>query len=120
MQTCDFITDMGHATPLGTRAELRLRRRRPAVARHRARRLRLPGGHARLRQIFPDVSVAEIRRATGFDLTVAGDLRPVNLPSSAELAVLRSVDPLEVRKSELSPRELARVFTIGSATDCAC
>ena len=120
VQTCDFITDMGHATPLGTRAELGYAGGGPQWLVTELGVFDFPAGHARLRQIFPDVSVAEIRRATGFDLTVAGDLRPVNPPSSAELAVLRSVDPLEVRKSEFSPRELARVFTIGSATDCAC
>jgi glutaconate CoA-transferase subunit B len=64
--------------------------------------------------------VAEIRAATGFPLDVAGDLRPVRPPSAAELAVVRSVDPLGVRTSEFSSAELARVFTHGQSQDCAC
>ena len=57
----------GAPHPAGQQGRARLHRRRPAVAGHRARHLRLPGGRARLREIFPDVSVAEIRAATGFD-----------------------------------------------------
>ena len=52
-----------------------------------------------------------IRKATGFDLEIAGDLRPARPPAASELAVLRSLDSLEVRKSEFSADELARTFT---------
>ena len=120
VETCDFITDMGHATPLGTRAELGYAGEGPQWLVTELGVFDFPAGRARLRQIFPDVSVAEIRQATGFPLEVAGDLRPVMPPSSAELAMLRSVDPLGVRKSEFSPSELSRVFTGGAAQDCAC
>jgi glutaconate CoA-transferase subunit B len=78
------------------------------------------GGRARLVQIFPDVGVDEVRAATGFPLEVAGDLRAAAPPSTAELAAVRSVDSLGVRKSEFSPRELSRVFTRGAGQDCAC
>ena len=71
-------------------------------------------------QIFPDVSVAEIRAVTGFDLLVAGDLRPVAPPAAAELAAVRSVDPLRVRTQEFSARELNRVFQPVDGRNCAC
>jgi glutaconate CoA-transferase subunit B len=44
----------------------------------------------------------------------------VSLPSRAELAVIRSVDPLGVRRQEFSPAELQRVFEHGSGDTCGC
>jgi hypothetical protein len=40
--------------------------------------------------------------------------------SLAELAAVRTVDPLEVRKPEFSPRELSRVFSPHRGPDGAC
>jgi glutaconate CoA-transferase subunit B len=120
VEACDFITDMGHRTPLGTRAELGYSGGGPQWLVTELGVFDYPGGRARLCQVFPDVSVAEIRAATGFAFEVAGDLRPVAPPSAAELAVVRSVDPLGVRRSEFSQRELARVFTHSGGQDCAC
>lgn len=77
-------------------------------------------GQARLLQVFPDVRLEEIKAATGFELRVAADLRPVPLPSLAELAALRAVDPLGVRRSEFAPQELARTFTRAENPGCAC
>jgi glutaconate CoA-transferase subunit B len=120
VQACDFITDMGHRTPLGTRAELGYTGGGPQWLITELGVFDFPAGSARLIQVFPDVSVAEIRAATGFPLEVAGDLRTVTPPSAAELAVVRSVDSLRVRRSEFSPRELSRVFTRGAGHGCAC
>lgn len=120
VETCDFITDMGHRTPLGTRAELGYTGGGPQWLVTELGVFDFPAGRARLVQVFPDVSVEEIRASTGFPLEVAGDLRTVPPPSVADLAVVRSVDSLGVRKSEFSPRELARVFTHGGGQDCAC
>jgi len=120
VEACDFITDMGHRTPLGTRAELGYTGGGPQWLVTELGVFDFPAGSARLVQLFPDVSVDEIRAATGFPLEVAGDLRPVTPPSAAELAVVRSVDSLGVRKSEFSPRELARVFSHVGGQDCAC
>jgi glutaconate CoA-transferase subunit B len=64
--------------------------------------------------------VAEVRAATGFALAEAGDLRVMSPPSASELAAVRSVDPLGVRRSEFSARELARVFEPGHGQDCGC
>jgi glutaconate CoA-transferase subunit B len=120
VEACDFITDMGHRTPLGTRAELGYTGGGPQWLVTELGVFDFPGGQARLIQVFPDVSVADIRAATGFPLEVAGDLRTVPPPSAAELAVVRSLDSLGVRKSEFTGRDLARVFTHGPGQDCAC
>jgi len=120
VEACDFITDMGHRTPAGTRAELGYTGGGPQTLVTELGVLDFPGGHARLVQRFPDVTVPEIRAATGFELPVAGDLRVVAPPSAAELAAVRSVDPLGVRRSEFAPAELQRVFEHQPGSDCAC
>ena len=117
---CDFITDMGHRTPAGTRAKLGYTGGGPQWLVTELGVLDFPGGEARLVQRFPDVTVEEIRGATGFDLEVAGNLRVVAPPSAAELAAVRSVDPLGVRRSEFGPAELARTFEHHPGADCAC
>ena len=120
VETCDFITDIGHRTPLGTRAELGFTGGGPQWLVTEMGVFEFRDGRARLVQIFPDVSLAEVRAATGFPLEAVGDLRAVRPPSAGELTAVRSVDPLEVRKSEFSPRELARVFEPAAGQDCAC
>ena len=75
----------------------------------------------RLRELFPDVELDEVRAATGFDLDVAGDLRPVASPRAEELAVVRSVDRLGVRRKEFDGRELERRFGWSAhPTSCPC
>jgi len=120
VESCDFITDIGHRTPLGSRAELGFTGGGPQWLVTELGVFDFRDGRARLVQVFPDVSVADVRTATGFPLEVAGDLRTVPPPSTAELATVRSVDPLKVRTSEFSRRELDRAFERGGGQDCAC
>jgi glutaconate CoA-transferase subunit B len=121
VERCDFITDMGHRTPAGSRAELGYTGGGPEWL---VTELGVfdydHDGQARLRQLFPDVSVDDVRAATGFDVRVAADLRPVPLPSAAEIAALRGIDPLGVRRSEFAPEELRRTFTHGEGAGCLC
>jgi glutaconate CoA-transferase, subunit B len=117
---CDFITDMGHRTPLGTRAELGYTGGGPQWLVTELGVFDFVAGRARLREIFPDVTVDEIRQATGFDLEIAGDLRVARPPAASELAVLRSLDSLQVRKSEFSGAELARTFAAHDGQVCGC
>jgi glutaconate CoA-transferase, subunit B len=120
VESCDFITDMGHRTPLGGRAELGFTGGGPQWLVTELGVFDFRDGRARLVQVFPDVSVADVRAATGFPLEVAGDLRTVSPPAAAELATVRSVDPLKVRGSEFSRPELDRAFERGDGQDCAC
>ena len=121
VQECDFVTDMGHRTREGTGAELGFSGGGPQWL---VTELGVfdydQTGSARLRQVFPDVSVETVRAATGFEFAVASDLRPVPLPSAAQIAALRAIDPLGVRRSEFAPDELKRTFTHGDSAACAC
>jgi len=118
---CDFVTDMGHRTPAGTRAELGFTGRGPQWLVTELGVFDFDAeGHARLRQLFPDVGLDQVEAATGFELRVAGDLRPVLAPSEREVAAVRAIDPLGVRRSEFAEPELARRFTHGRGVACAC
>ncbi|MFN0285038.1 MAG: CoA-transferase subunit beta [Kineosporiaceae bacterium] len=109
--TVDFLTDLGHVTPSGTRAELGYTGGGPQWL---VTELGLfdyaADGHARLRETFPDVTVADVEQATGFELRTHPDVVPVRPPDAAELAAVRAVDPLGVRRLEFGPRELERTF----------
>ena len=121
VESCDFVTDMGHRTRQGSRAELGFTGGGPEwlVTELGVFDFDLDG-HARLRQIFPDVSFEQVRAATGFPLRVADDLRPVPPPGASELAALRGIDPLGVRRSEFSPTDLLRTFEATTGAPCAC
>jgi len=110
---CDFITDIGHRTPAGNRADLGYTGGGPQWL---VTELGVfdydDDGRMRLRELWPDVTVEQVRDATGFELSVADDVCEVVPPSAAELAVVRTIDPLGVRRSEFDPLELARRFEL--------
>ena len=117
----DFLTDLGHVTPAGSRAGLGYTGGGPQWL---VTELGIfdyaPDGHARLRALFPDVTVEDVTAATGFEVRVdlaSGLLHP---PSGAELSAVRSVDPLGVRRREFPADELARHFTPDGGIGCAC
>lgn len=118
---CDFITDIGHRTPLGGRRELGFTGGGPQWL---VTELGIfdfdADGRARLARTFPDVAMTELEHATGFDLNPAPDLRPIAPPSTQELAAVRAVDPLGVRRLEFGDDELQRTFTHSSSIACAC
>ncbi len=121
VQRCDFITDMGHRTPAGTRKELGYTGGGPQTM---ITELGIfdfgADGKARLTHLYPDVTIDQVRAATAFELSIAGNLRQPAPPSVAELAVVRSLDTLGVRRSEFSDRELARTFDPHPDQSCAC
>lgn len=120
VEACDFVTDMGHRTPAGTRAELGYTGNGPEWLVTELGVFDFPDGSIRLRQLFPDVTLEQVHKATGFAFDVAGDLRTVPLPSSSELAALRAIDPLGVRRQEFSSDQLSRVFGHRCDSQCAC
>jgi glutaconate CoA-transferase subunit B len=111
VEQVDFLTDLGHVTPEGTRAELGYTGGGPQWL---VTELGVfgygPDGHAVLRELWPDVTESDVRDATGFDVRV--DLQPglLHPPSEAELAAVRAVDPLKVRLLEFGPDERKRHF----------
>ena len=107
----DFLTDIGHRTPEGDRAALGYPGRGPEWLVTELGVFDFTSGHARLRALFPDVTLLDVEAATGFELRVDladGLLTP---PTAAELAALRAVDPLGVRRTEFGPDELKREFS---------
>jgi glutaconate CoA-transferase subunit B len=121
VERCDFVTDMGHRTAEGSRAELGFTGGGPEWL---VTELGVfdydDAGRARLRELFPDVGLDEVRAATGFGFEVAADLRTVPPPSSEQLSALRAVDPLGVRRSEFAATELQRTFAHGEGAGCLC
>ena len=110
VEECDFITDIGHRTPEGTRADLGYAGGGPETLITELGVFDFPDGRARLRQLFPDVTLDDVVAATGFDLPVVSDLRVVEAPSREQVDLVRAIDPLGVRRLEFRPSELERTF----------
>lgn len=110
---CDFITDIGHRTPSGSRAELGFTGHGPQYLVSELGMFDFTDdGVLRLTHLFPDVTVDQVQAATGFDLPVADNVQSMPLPSVAELDVLRAIDPLGVHLAEFDGKERARRFTL--------
>lgn len=105
---CDFITDFGHRSPAGTREELGFTGGGPERLVSDLGVFDFDNGEARLVKRFPDVDLDEIADRTGFGLVVADHVSLVEPPDAETISLIRAIDPLGVRKSEFSSRELAR------------
>ncbi len=112
VETCDFITDIGHRTPEGTRADLGYRGGGPETLVTELGVFDFPDGRARLRSLFPDVSLEEVQAATRFGFRIASDLGEIEPPSRNQIELVRRIDPLEVRRSEFRPAEVERSFRL--------
>jgi glutaconate CoA-transferase subunit B len=106
----DFLTDIGHRTPAGTREDLGYTGLGPEWLVTELGIFDYVEGRARLVSVYPDVTLDEVTRATGFELLTADSITTVSEPSPAELAAVRAADALGVRRSEFGPQELARRF----------
>jgi glutaconate CoA-transferase, subunit B len=122
VERCDVITDLGHVTPEGTREQLGFPGGGPEWLVSELGAFDFPDGRARLRRRYPDVSLDELRAATGFEFIVYPGLRTLPPPDPAAIALVRRLDPLGVRRREFSERELHRRFrwTDGGASCAAC
>ena len=116
---CDFITDMGHSPATGRRTPGAGTTATGTGPEWMVTELGVfdfdARGHVRLRATFPDVAVEDIHRATGFDLPEAEEVAVLAPPSAAEIALVRRIDPLGVRRTEFAPDELRRTFALSSA-----
>ena len=111
VRSCDFITDIGHRTPRGTRAELGFTGGGPEWLVTELGAFDFDAdGHARLRWLYPDVTVKDVAAKTGFELRIADDLGVAPLPSQREIELVRRIDPLGVRRAEFGAEELGRSF----------
>jgi glutaconate CoA-transferase subunit B len=112
VEACDFITDLGHRTPAGTRFDLGYTGGGPEWLVTELGVFDYDDGRARLRQVFPDVSLEAVRAATGFELDVAEDLATVTPPSTRDVELIREIDPMGVRRREFPAAELERSFDV--------
>jgi glutaconate CoA-transferase, subunit B len=119
VEACDFITDIGHRTPKGTREELGFPGGGPAWLVTELGVFDYPRGRMRLREQFPDVTLEQLQSATRFEFDVADDMCAVRPPTDAELAVVRDVDQLGIRRREFGDADLGRRFR-WSANRQAC
>jgi len=121
VQDVDFLTDLGHRSREGTRAELGYTGRGPDWMLTELGLFDFEAdGHARLRALFPDVQAEDVEKSTGFELRVALDRSLLHEPSGSELAAVRHLDPLGVRRAEFAPAELERTFAHQHGPACAC
>ena len=61
-----------------------------------------PDHHLRLRSVHPGVSVADVVAATGFELTIEGDVPETRAPTAEELHWIRAtIDPLGLGEQEV-------------------
>jgi len=109
VEGCDFITDLGHRTHEGTRAELGYTGAGPQWLVTELGIFDFLDGRARLRQIYPDVTLEEVRSATGFELDHS-DAGVVPPPDPVAVTILRALDPLGIRRREFGADELERRF----------
>ena len=111
---CDFITNLGHRAADGTpRRELGHRGQGPDWLITELGVFDFdPYGHLRLRAIYPDTTVDEIREHTDFSPVVADELETVGLPDAEMISFLRALDPLGVHLQELRPEDRERRFDL--------
>jgi glutaconate CoA-transferase subunit B len=109
VEQCDFITDLGHVTPDGTAKQLGFPGGGPEWLVTELGVFDFHDGRARLRLVYPDVSVDAIEAATGFEL-IHHDVRTLPPPDPLAVTLVRSIDPLGIRRREFSEPELSRRF----------
>jgi glutaconate CoA-transferase, subunit B len=93
VERCDFRTSMGFGDAPGDRGRLGLRGRGPTVVITDLGILRPDPATCELTltELHPDITVAQARAATGWDLLVAEHVGTTDAPTAAELALLREL-----------------------------
>lgn len=112
VEACDFITSLGHRTADGrSRKELGHHGGGPQWL---VTELGLfdfdEDGHARLRAVYPDISVGEILENTGFTPLLANRIETIPAPEPPVVELIRRLDPLKVREREIRPEDARREF----------
>lgn len=115
VERCDFVTSLGHRTADGRpRSELGHRGGGPDSVITELGYFDVDReGHLRLRALYPDVDVEEVRQSTGFALRVAEDLAEIALPDAECVEIVHKLDPLLVHVKELRPTDRGRRFPLG-------
>jgi glutaconate CoA-transferase subunit B len=109
----DFITTFGHRTKEGvTRKEMGLMGGGPdcLVTNLGVFDFEPTEYKLRLKSYHPGISIEEIQENTEFKLVIDDHCDETPKPTKEEIEIIRSIDPLEVRKREFSNQELETKF----------
>lgn len=112
VEQCDFVTSLGHCGVDGR--DRRLLGHRGHGPQWIVTDLGVfdfdAEGHARLRAVYPDISIDEVRANTGFALRLAEKVERVPLPDRETIALIRRLDPLHVHEHEVRAEDRERRF----------
>ena len=112
VETCDFITNLGHRTHDG---------RRPADLGHHGGGPDCvvtdlgvldfdADGHMRLISLYPDTSVDDVMENTEFEPKVADNVTTIPLPEPEVVELIRRLDPMKIHERELQRADRSRGF----------
>jgi len=115
MDKVDFITTVGHKTPAGTRREMNLKGGGPdaVVTDMGVFDFEESSGVMRLCSVHSYTSLDMIKACTAFDLLVRDNCHQTVPPSRDEVALIREIDPLNIRKRLFAAEQLAAQMKFG-------
>ena len=117
VESCDFITNLGHRGLDGKRREDY--GHRGGGPQWLVTELGVfdfdADGHARLKAVYPDISIDEVLENTGFAPRLAGMIEIIPIPERSTIALIRQLDPLKVHEREIRPNDKGRFFEIAGA-----
>jgi glutaconate CoA-transferase subunit B len=114
VEACDFITSLGHRGCDGRpRRDYGHRGNGPQWL---VTELGLfdfdADGHARLRAVYPDISIDEVVENTEFVPHLAPIIETIPAPKSSLVELIRRLDPLKVHEKEIRSEDKRRVFEV--------
>ncbi len=109
----DFITTAGHVTPSGVRKDVGLRGGGPDwVITDLGVFCFDDAGMFTVQSTHAGITLDDVRSNTGFEPKVAEQVAETKWPTVEEIALIRELDPLNVRKLEFSDKQLALRFPV--------
>ncbi len=117
VERCDFVTNLGHRSCDGKARDAF--GHRGAGPQFLVTELGLfdfgADGAMRLKALYPDVSVAEIRDNTGFDLRICENVETIRPPDRATVDIIRRLDPLNTHEREIRAADRRRRFAVSDS-----
>lgn len=119
VETCDFITNLGHRDGAGRRREDY--GHRGGGPQFLVTELGLfdftANGHMRLVALYSDTTVDEAQENTAFELVLADCVETITPPTPAVVDIIRQLDPLRIHERELRRGDLQRRFELSDAQE---
>jgi len=113
-ESCDYITNVGHLTSNNTpRKQMSYLGKGPDnIVTDLALFDFDDDGHARLINLYPDTSIADVKESTGFKFPIDENLSVCELPDAAMIEFIRKLDPMKIHERELSNNDRNRNFAL--------